>query len=434
MDYDKTMTIKSVDLPIFAIVKQDKRVETLHIVAFTHRNLSVNEVGILHIEDDKQKDRLSQHKSIMGLNEIMFLSTCNRVEFIFTTNETVDIPFLNRFFHELYPDLTPEQEQRFSSAGYVFSGMDAVEHILSVASSVDSMIVGEREIITQVRNAFESCRKMELTGDLIRLLIRHTIETAKKVYTETNIAQKPVSVVSLAYHHLRDLNVPLDSRIVIIGAGVTNTNMGRFLKKHGFTNFNVFNRTFEKAEKLAQDLGGNAHPLSALNSFDQGFDIIITCTGSESHIISPEMYEQLLQGDQDSKVVIDIAIPQDLSPEIKEKHKVNHISVEVLQKISNENLKARSAEINHVNEIITEALFDFKRIEKERAVEIAMRDVPQKVKEIKRVALDEVFNAELDALDDESRETLEKVLGYMEKKYMSLPMLMAKDILLNKQV
>ena len=80
------------------------------------------------------------------------------------------------------------------------------------------MIVGEREIITQVRSAYESCIKMGLTGDLIRIIIRHTIETAKKVYTNTNIAKRPVSVVSLAYHKLRDMDVPLDSRILIVGA------------------------------------------------------------------------------------------------------------------------------------------------------------------------------------------------------------------------
>ena len=419
---------------IFAVVLKNKGLDALHIVAFTHRNLSVNEVGELHIEEDNQQARLSYLKEVMALDEVMFLSTCNRVEFIFTTQETVSVDFLNRFFRELYPDFSDEQDKRFSSAGYVFSGVDAVEHIISVASSVDSMVVGEREIITQVRNAYDACCKMKLTGDLIRIVIRHTIETAKKVYTETSIARKPVSVVSLAYHKLRDMNVPLDSRILIIGAGVTNTNMSRFLRKHGFTNFNVFNRTFEKAEKLAADLNGMAHRLSALSVFNKGFDIIITCTGSENHILTPEIYDHLLQGETSRKVVIDIAIPQDLSPEIIAAHNVTHISVEVLQKISNENLKARSKEIQHVEEIIAEAIFEFKKIYHARAVELAMREVPNKVKEIRSTAMNEVFKNELNALDADSLETLEKVIGYMEKKYMSMPMLMAKEILLKKRL
>lgn len=407
---------------------------TLHIVAFTHRNLSVNEVGELHIEETNQKLRLSDLKSAMHLDELMFLSTCNRVEFTFVTKQKVNIEFLNNFFHTLYPDFKAEKVSLFSTAGELFSGLNAVEHQLVVASSIDSMIVGEREIITQVRNAYNASHAMKLTGDLIRILIRHTIETAKKVYTETNIAKKPVSVVSLAYHNLKALNIPLDSRILIVGAGVTNVNMSRFLRKHGFTNFNVFNRTFEKAEKLAKDLNGKAHHLADLSKFDKGFDIIITCTGSENHILPEEIYTSLLQGETTRKIVIDIAIPQDLSPSIIEKHNVTHISVEMLQKISNENLKHRSAEIQHVEEIVSAALYEFKHINQVRTVEIAMREVPQKVREIKHMAMTEVFKNELSTMDDNSREVLEKIVGYMEKKYMSVPMLMAKEILLKKQV
>ena len=428
------MTIEVRVLLIFVVVLKTKGLDALHIVAFTHRNLSVSEVGELHIEEANQQARLSFLKGVMELDEIMFLSTCNRVEFVFKTQQTVNVEFLNRFFRELYPDLSEEQDRRFSTAGYVFSGSDAVEHIFSVASSVDSMVVGEREIITQVRHAYDACCKMGLTGDLLRILVRHTIETAKKVYTETSIARKPVSVVSLAYHKLRDMNVPLDSRILIVGAGVTNNNMSRFLRKHGFTNFNVFNRTFEKAEKLASALNGMAHELSALRLFNKGFDIIITCTGSENHILTPEIYEHLLQGETTRKVVIDIAIPQDLSPEIITAYNVTHISVEVLQKISNENLKARSKEIQHVEEIIAESLYDFEKVHHARSVEIAMREVPNKVKEIRSIAMNEVFKNELNELDSNSLETLEKVIGYMEKKYMSVPMLMAKEILLKNRL
>lgn len=419
---------------IFVSALDPEDLNTIHILAFTHRNFSVNEVGQLHIEEANQKERLHALKQAMALDEILFLSTCNRVEFIFVTDHQVHLAFLERFFEMLYPEFDAAQIQHLSNSAFHFSGEEAIEHLLCVASSVDSMVVGEREIITQVRNAFEQCKAMGLTGDTIRIMIRHTIETAKRVYTETSIARKPVSVVSLAYHKLRDLNVPLDSRILIIGAGVTNTNMSRFLRKHGFTNFHVFNRTFEKAERLAADLNGIAHPLSDLKTYSGGFDVIITCTGSEHHILSPEIYDHLLQGDTGRKVVIDIAIPQDLSPEIVAKHKVIHISVEVLQKISNENLKERSKEIQHVEEIIAEARVEFRQIHHARSVEIAMRDVPNKVKEIRATAVNEVFRNELEALDPNSRETLEKVIGYMEKKYMSMPMLMAKEILLKKHL
>lgn len=404
--------------------------DSFHSIIFTHRNLSVADIGSLHISEDVQKDRLHEIKQRFALPELMFLSTCNRVEFQLCTSEEVNHTYLSDFFRALYPQLTEEQLSNFLQSSEIFSGIEAVKHLLRVASSIDSMVVGEREIITQVRNAYELSKANGLTGDFIRLLIKHTIETAKQVYTETNIAKKPVSVVSLAYHRLKQMNIPLDARILIIGAGVTNTNMSRFLKKHGFRNFVVFNRTLSKAQALAQDLNGRAFPLTELASFNEGFDVIITCTGSESHIISPELYESLLQGETDKKVVIDIAIPQDLAPEIKDKHKVTHISVHLLQEISNENLKERSKEIEHVEVILAEKIEEFRQLHKLRTVELAMREVPQKVKDIKTTALNQVFKNDLDALDGESKEILEKVINYMEKKYMSMPMLMAKEILL----
>ena len=406
--------------------------DKFHSIAFTHRNLDVKDLGLLPIDESKQLDRLAHLKSTMNLTELMFLSTCNRVEFIFCSEETVSTPFLVQFFESIYPEFSNEQKEHFAERADVFKGTNAVEHILSVASSIDSMVIGEREIITQVRNAFDISKKLNLTGDFIRLVMRHTIETAKRVYTETSIATKPVSVVSLAYHKLREMNIPLDARMMIIGAGATNTTMSRFLRKHGFKNFVVFNRTLSKAESLAKDLHGKAFGLEALEHYKEGFDVIISCTGSDSHIITPELYKKILIGEESRKVVIDIAVPQDLHPEILSNHAVTHISVDFLQKISNENLKVRSNEIQHVEEIISEALFDFKHLQKVRNVELAMREVPLKVKQIRATAMNEVFKNDLDALDENSKEVLDKIISYMEKKYMSVPMIMAKEILIKK--
>ena len=405
--------------------------EHFHILAFTHKNMDVSEVGKLHIETDKQKELLTAFKNDMKLDELMFLSTCNRVEFLFTTKEEVDANFLFHFFKKLYHQYEPTQIDFFVETAELHSGIQSITHILQVASSIDSMIVGEREIITQVRNAFEASKSMGLTGDFIRLVMRHTVETAKKVYTETSIANKPVSVVALAYHTLRDMNISLDARVLMIGAGMTNSNMAKFLKKHGFKNFAVFNRTVLKAENLANELHGEGFGLDALRTYSKGFDIIITCTGAESPVITPEIYQQLLQAETSRKVVIDIAIPHDLDAEIVKKHNVTHISIDYLQKISDKNLQERSKEIVHVEQIIEEAIASFQYIHRMRKVEIAMREVPNMVKDIRSTAVNEVFKKELQTLDEDSREVLDKIIGYMEKKYMSMPMKLAKDIMLN---
>ncbi len=404
----------------------------LHILAFTHRQLEVSQVGLLHIEPDQQVDRLSLLKSKCNLDEIMFLSTCNRVEFIFSTNDEVSEQFIHDFLRTLYPDFDEKSLQLFSSSYEYYLELNAVKHLLKVASSVDSMILGEREIITQVRTSYNSCKAAGLTGDNIRLLIRYTIETAKRIYTETNIAQRPVSVVSLAYHTLSAKNIPLDARVLVVGAGVTNTNMLRFLKKHGFKDFTIYNRSVEKAKILASEVEGDAFPLTELINHAKGFDVLITCTGAENAVITPEIYKKLVGDDKSEKTIIDLAIPHDLHPDILKSYVVDHITVDFLQTISKKNLKERTKEIIHVEQILAEAVLAYRKLYNQREIELAMQDVPKTIKEIKQNALEHVFTKELNEMDENSKETLEKILEFMEKKYVSLPMKMAKEILLNK--
>ncbi|MNE49594.1 Glutamyl-tRNA reductase [compost metagenome] len=205
--------------------------------------------------------------------------------------------------------------------------------------------------------------------------------------------------------------------------------MLRFLKKHGMSNFVIFNRTLEKAEALAEELGGKAYPLAALHSYKEGFDILVSCTGSEETMVDADLYETLLNGDSAPKITIDLALPSDISEEVHQKFATRSISIDVLQKISDSHLQERSQEVIHVEQILEEANNEFRNIAKFRAIEVAMRPVPQMVKDIRATAFNEVFKNELDQLDPSSMEILEKVVGYMEKKYMSMPMIMAKEIM-----
>lgn len=384
----------------------------------------------MHIEKEEQSERLHKLKQSKEISELFFLSTCNRVELTFVKNQKVDDDFVKSLLETTFPNLSAHIITELVDKVEKYSGTSAVEHALAVASSIDSMIVGEREIITQVRLAYEHCRDLKLTGDFIRILMKQVIQTAKKVYTETSIATKPVSVVSLAYHQLKKLNIPLDARILVVGAGMTNTTMSRFLKKHGFTNFAVFNRSLEKAKQLATEIRGEAFPLNELKFYDKGFDVILTCTSADFHVITPELYDAILQNEKSKKIIIDLAIPQDLDPLILADNDVTYISVDLLQKISNQNLIVRSKEIQHVEKILATSMLEFENLLKERNVELAMKTVPQSIKEIKNTAFSEVFKNDLASLDEHSKEVLEKIIGYMEKKYISGPMKLAKEILL----
>lgn len=404
-------------------------IKQLHTLAFTHRNLEVGHIGKLHIELDDQTNRFEPVKRKLGIDELMFLSTCNRVEYFMVTDAQVNESFIQSFFQLLYPEMDEQAVLFYASSAAVHSKMEAVNHAMRVAASIDSLVVGEREIITQVRQAFEQSRNLGLSGDTLRILMRHTIETAKRVYTETKISLKPVSVVSIAYQRFQTFEVCRDARVLVVGAGITNTTMVRFLKEYGLHRFTIFNRSIEKAECLAQEVGGKALALSELSSYTGGFDVLVTCTGAEKAIVTKELYDQLLVGDTDEKITIDLALPSDIDPEVHEQFPTKQISIHVLQAIADSHLDERKQEVKQVEAIIEEANDAFRNIAKMRAIEVAMRPVPQMVKDIRATAFNEVFKQEIESLDPDSKELLEKVVGYMEKKYISMPMMMAKEIM-----
>lgn len=400
------------------------------ILAFTHKTADLKNIGELHIDDANQEARLSAVKEAMNIKELLFLSTCNRVEFLLNTSNEVNEKFIKKFIQNTYPGFSAQEAENLKQSCQFFQGDAALRHLLEVASSIDSLVVGEREIITQVRTAYEKSKAMNLTGDLLRLVIKRAIETAKQVYTETQIAHKPVSIVSLAYRKLKDLNVKLDARFILIGAGQTNQLMAKFLKKHGFTNFAVFNRSIANAERLASELNGSAFLLKDLSNYSKGFDVILTCTASAEHIVTPAIFNQLLNGENGKKLIIDLSIPNDIDPDVIDAYHPHYIDISALQNMAKENLKERHKELESCHAIIEDNIVTFKNVLKERKVELAMSSIPEKVKEIHSTAMNTVFAKELEKLDAESKEVLEKILSYVEKKYISVPMKMAKEILI----
>ena len=401
------------------MVKKDRKVKQLKAIAITHKKANLEDIGLFHIEDNQVEKRLKSLKNNARLEELMYLSTCNRVEFYFVCHEQQsEEDFLIDFLHAFNPGWGETQLHKAIKLLEFYEGEEAIRHVFNVASSLDSMVVGEREIITQVRNAYDMCNALGLTGDTIRLVMKKTVEAAKEIYTQTDIASKPVSVVSLAYRKLRDSSINEDSRIVFIGAGQTNTTMARFLKKNGFKNFVVFNRSVANGLALASELKCELKDLKDIKKYKQGFDVIITCTASSEPIINKDIYENLLQGEKNQKVVVDLAIPY-----------VDSLKIE-----AEANMREREKELTRCNELINKLLLEFKEIYRVRQVERAMSEVPQKIKEIKETALYSVFAKDIDKLNNEGKEILEKVVSYLEKKYISVPMKMAKEILLEKQL
>jgi glutamyl-tRNA reductase len=409
-------------------------VNSFKIIAITHKKAPLELIGKLHLDESHQQDYLTALKLKMELKELMYLSTCNRVEFIINTEREINADFLNELFSILNSRITIREKKNLVQSTLIFEGDEALRHLFEVSSSLDSLVVGEREIITQVRKSYEFCNLLGLTGDTIRLAIKQTIETAKRVYTDTDIAKNPVSIVSLAYRQLRSLGIKNNARIVFVGAGETNTNMAKYLKKHQYANFTVFNRTLSNAEKLAKELNGKARQLDHINDFKDGFDVLISCTASQNTVVTYDIYKSLLSNDASKKVIIDLAIPADIDAKIIESNDVHYIDIESLKKQAADNLLKREGEIEACRAIINEKLEEFKQLFQERKIELAFGEIPKQIKYIKETALNEVFAKEMNALDTQGKEVLDKVLSYMEKKYNALAIKTAKKVFLEEDL
>jgi len=403
----------------------------LKVIAFTHKQIELKELGRLVICQENLTDKLHKVKAQFGISEIFYLATCNRVEFVMLTSHVVDKAFAKEFMDSIDMGLCPVSTGAFLDAASIYEDTDALNHLLRTSCSLESLIVGEKEILPQLRKAYENCKEAGLTGDGLRMFMNCIVKTAKEVYTHTNISKNPISVVSLAYRKLKDLKLCINDRVLIIGAGETNRNISKYLQKHKFSNFTVFNRTVANAKQLAADLNGEAFNLEALKTYNKGFDVIITCTSATEPIITPEIYAGLLNGDKGRKTIVDLAVPNDTHPEVLEKFPVNFIEVHSLNEVAKKNLLERYEELSHAETIISENITAFILELKQRRIELAMRQVPEKIKEIRNTAINSVFADEVQGMDQQSRDILEKVINYMEKKYISVPMIMAKDILIN---
>lgn len=194
----------------------------------------------------------------------------------------------------------------------------------------------------------------------------------------------------------------------------------------------MFNRTLHNAEKLAHSLNGKAYELTALHNFEDGFDVMVVCTSSSEAIITEALYKKLKRSGNSRKVIIDLGLPANVEESVSRDAQVTYIDINSLRVQAEANLQLRKNEIVKCEEIISGRAQQFNALYEERRIEVAFGSVPKQVRAIKDLAVNEVFAKEINLLDIQSKEVLEKVLSYMEKKYNAVAIKTAKEVFLSK--
>ena len=174
-------------------------------------------------------------------------------------------------------------------------------------------------------------------------------------------------------------------------------------------------------------LKGKAYTLEALREYKQGFDIMIVCTGATKPVITPDLYKHLLQDETEHKLLIDLSIPNNIDASIPENYATHYIEIDGLKELVNENLAFREKEVTNAHVIINKRVAEFRNIYKGRQVELALKDLPAQVKAIRQHALTSVFKDEVSNLDTEAQDLIERMMHYMEKRCIAIPMQVAKE-------
>ncbi len=401
------------------------------VVTVTHHNLNVQEIGHFYLRgegDNRVSEGIQRLKDAFGFEELHYLETCNRVSYIIYGGLDLPSDFLKSFFKVANPDFSAEALETINKFAVVLEADKAIQHVFELASSMDSLVVGEREIFRQYRQAYENCKHLGHIGDKLRLLEKATVKTAKEVYNNTKIGEKPLSVVSLAMQALLKRQHQTSSKVVLVGGGETNALVAKFLKKYQYSDIRIYNRSLNNAQALAQSVGAESFHIQDLKELDGDFDIIFICTSANKVIIDQVLYTDMLNGDEREKVIIDLAVPRNVSQEVVDNNKVHYIDIESLKKLSEANLEFRKQEVEKARPIIANNIKAFRDLVQERQIEHAMSAVPAEIKAVKARALNEVYRDRIDLLDPNGKALLMEMMDYMEKKCVSIPIKLAKKI------
>ena len=291
------------------------------------------------------------------IEEAALFSTCNRVEVLVLTHSLESARHrLSTFFSR---DLARDGQLidfNLEEVTYEYHDGDAVSHVLRVASALDSMVVGEPQILGQTKDAYRAAVECGACGPILGRLFQHAFATAKRVKTETRIAERPVSVARVAVDLAKQIFEGFEEkRAVLIGAGEMGETALRTLKKHGLESIRIANRTPERAAALAEQFGATAHGLDELDTLIADADVVITSIGGAEPILTLDLATRAMRNRRHRPLfVIDIGVPRNADPAIDAIDNLYRYDLDDLGAVANKNAEQRAREAERGMAIIFE--------------------------------------------------------------------------------
>ena len=287
----------------------------------------------------------------------IIISTCNRSE-VYTL-----VPSISRGTEQLKGFFTAYHRvarREIEPHMYIHSQREAVHHLFRVVSGLDSLILGEAQILGQVRDAYAAASRKGLAGGTLSRLFHHALRVGKRARRETDIGRNALSIsraaVEMARRTLGDLR---DKRVLVVGLGDAGRLATRVLADAGVTDIAVTNRTYQLAEEVATEMGARAVPLDGLGEMVEKADIVVSATGSPGYILTPEIVAWSRAANGRPLFLIDIAVPRDIDPAVKEFSGVHLFDIDDLETVAETNRRQRKQEAQKVETIVAEEVDRF---------------------------------------------------------------------------
>jgi glutamyl-tRNA reductase len=395
------------------------------VIGLNHRTVPLDLLERMTIDAPRLPKALHDLTSRPNVSEAVVLSTCNRTE----------VYVLAERFHGAYHDvrqflaessyLPPEQ---FADHLYVHYDDESIRHLFTVTAGLDSAVVGEAEILGQVRRAWERAREEGASGSSLNLLFRHALEVGKRARTDTGIARHAASVstaaVAMAADHLGGLG---GRRILVLGAGEMGEGMVRALAASGVAEVAVANRTWERSEALAEAVGGRPVRLDGLTDELEGIDLLLTGTGATSLILEHSDLARAMDTRAGRPLlVVDVAVPRDVDPSAGQLPGVTILDMDDLRAFVDRGLAARDAEVGSVRELVDDELARYLATASAREVAPLVGSLRDKADEVRRAELDRAARR-LGDLDERQREAVEALTRGIVAKLLHDPTVQLKD-------
>ncbi|MFH1075768.1 MAG: glutamyl-tRNA reductase [Pseudomonadota bacterium] len=396
------------------------------VVGLSHKSASVEIRERLAFSKDELFSTLPALVKFSGIQEAILISTCNRVEFFLNVENVSDtVGCLKEFLAEV----KNIPQQSFESLLYLYEDDHAVRHIFRVASSLDSMVMGEAQILGQVKEAHRQSISLNTSGIILNRLFEKAFSVAKRVRTETGVASHAVSISYAAVELAKKIFDDLSGRAaMLIGAGEMAVLALQHLSANGATRIFVANRTFERAVEVAGQFQGTAVRFEEIPDILLDVDIVISSTGASHHILTYDDIRPLMRRRRSrSLFFIDIAVPRNIDPNINRIDNVYVYDIDELNGIVNRNVEERKHEAIKAERIVDEGVIQFRKwlnsLESTPTI-VALRD---KVEEIRRAELHKALSG-LKGISEGDRDVVERLTLSICNKLLHSPTVFLKRL------